>query len=155
VKEKGYTFKFCKKQYLKTDFQNPNKMTAKNYFIADAIISLIFGVVLTFIPDYLAKLYLTNPSWLNEGAKVVAECFGTLNISFAVAYWSARNAGPSRGRRALLIVGFFANLFLVIVTAKAIFSNVETNAAWATVVQTLAFTAWSGLLLMKEPESEA
>lgn len=130
-------------------------MSAKNYFIAQAIISLTFGLVLTFVPELLGKLYLADPSWLNDGAKFIANCFGTLLISVAVAYWATRNAGVSIGRRALLIVAFLSNLFLAIATTKAILTNVETSAAWGTVIQTLIFGTWSGLLLMKEKVIES
>ncbi len=130
-------------------------MNPKIYFIAQAIICLTFGLGLTFVPDLLGKLYLTDPNWINEGAKFIAICFGTLLISNAIANWSTRNAEMSIGRRAFLISGFLSNVFLAIVTTNAILTNIETSAAWGTVIQTIIFGIWSGLLLMKEKVSES
>jgi hypothetical protein len=125
-------------------------MNTKNYFIVQSINGLIFGIALTFFSDYMAKQYLTDASWMNEGTKIVAKCYGTILLSFAVAFWSARNAGLSIGRRAMLIIPFLSNVALVILLPIAIFANVETSFAWVTVTISIILAVWGGLLLMKE-----
>ena len=46
-------------------------MNAKNLFTFVAIVVLLFGLGLTFAPNFMGDQYLTNPAWINEGTKLV------------------------------------------------------------------------------------
>jgi hypothetical protein len=125
-------------------------MNTKNYFTFEAVICLLFGITLTFTPDYLGREYFTDPTWINNGTKLVAQGYGTLLLACAVANWSCRNAELSVGRRALLLLAVVSNVLLLIVHPMAIMSNIETAFTWGTVLICLISAIWGGMLLMKE-----
>ncbi|MBD2701751.1 hypothetical protein IC229_13960 [Spirosoma sp. BT702] len=122
-------------------------MNIKNLFSTVSLICLSFGVTLAFFPDYIGNQYLTDPSWINPGAKLVAQGYGTLLIAFAVACWYGRGAEPSLGRRAMIVLILLSDLALVIVHSLAIINKVETPIAWVTVFISVVLTVWSGMLL--------
>ena len=78
-------------------------MNAKNLFTFVAVIVSLFGLGLTFAPEFMAGQYLTNPAWLNDGVKLVAQGYGTQLIAYAVACWYVRNAVSSFGGREMFL----------------------------------------------------
>ncbi|HLO44148.1 MAG TPA: hypothetical protein VK175_07440 [Leadbetterella sp.] len=127
-------------------------MNTKNFFTVEAIICLIFGIALFFFPDFLGQEYLTNPDWTNEGSKIVAQGYGSMLLAVAIANWLARKSGPSIARHALVVLGTFANIFLIIIHTMAIFGGVETAFAWGTVVMALILAIWGLTLIPKEKD---
>lgn len=125
-------------------------MTTKLFFTAEAIICLLFGISLTFMADTLVTEYFTDASWLNAGLRVVATAYGTLLLACAVAYWTVRSSGPSDGRKALVLLSLVSNACLVVLHTKSILGGVETAFTWGTVIMCAAFTAWAGMILMKD-----
>lgn len=125
-------------------------MNAKNLFTVVAIICLFFGLTLAFATNYMGSQYLTNPSWVNEGAKVVAQGYGSFLIAVAVACWYMRNAGPSIGRKAMLLFLLLSNLALIVIHSMAVFNGVETTVAWVQVLIALIIAGWSGMLFRQE-----
>lgn len=125
-------------------------MNTKNFFTVEAIICLLFGIALFFFPDFLGKEYLTNPDWTNEASKLVGKGYGSLLLAVAIANWLARNSGPSMARHALVVLGTFANIFLIIIHSMAILGGVETAFAWGTVIMALILAIWGLMLIPKE-----
>lgn len=127
-------------------------MTTKNFFMAEAVLCLLFGIALFFFPVFLGSEYLTNPDWTNEASKIVGKGYGSLLIAVAIANWLTRNSGPSKARHAMVVLGTFANIFLVIIHTMAILGGVETNFTWGTVVLVLIMGIWGLILLPKEKD---
>jgi hypothetical protein len=125
-------------------------MNTKNFFTLEVINCLVFGIALFFFPDFLGKEYLTNPEWINEGTKIVAKGYGSLLLALGIAFWLARNSGPSIARHALVVLGTFSNIFLIIIHSMAILGGVETAIAWGTVVMALILAIWGLMLIPKE-----
>lgn len=125
-------------------------MNTKNLFTAVAIVCLLFGITLTFIPDYIGNQYLTDPTMINSGTRLVAQSYGSSLIAIAVALGYSRGAGPSVARKGLVFFVLLSNLALIIIDTMGILNGVETGAAWLTVVISVVFVGWSGLLLGKE-----
>jgi hypothetical protein len=126
-------------------------MNAKNLFTVVAILCLLFGLGLTFAPNFMGEQYLTNPSWINEGAKLLAQGWGSLLMVTGVACWYIRNAGPSLGRKVMLLFSLLSNLALIVIHLMAILNRVETSLAWVQVLMALIIAGWAGMLFRQEP----
>lgn len=121
-------------------------MNAKNLFTFVAVVVLLFGLGLTFAPEFMAGQYLTNPSLLNDGVKLVAQGYGTHLIAYAVGCWYVRNAGSSLGGKVMLLTVLLSNLGLIVVHTMAVLNGVEKATGWGQVLLSLVLVAWSGML---------
>ncbi len=122
-------------------------MNTKNLFITEAFVCLLFGVALTFMPDYIGNQYLTDPSWINPATKTVGQGFGTVLIAIAIACWYGRKAGPSLSRQALLLLLLLNNVAQIIIHPLAIINHVETPAAWVSFLISIGIAGWAGMFL--------
>ncbi|WP_020604158.1 hypothetical protein [Spirosoma spitsbergense] len=121
-------------------------MNAKNLFTFVAVIVSLFGLGLTFAPDFMAGQYLTNPSWMNDGAKLVAQGWGTTLIAYAAGCWYVRNDGSSSGGKVMLLLVLLSNLALIVIHTLAVLNGVEKAIGWGQVLLSLVLVAWSGML---------
>lgn len=121
-------------------------MNAKNLFTFVAVIVSLFGLGLTFTPTFMADQYLTNSAWMNQGAKLVAQGWGTTLIAYAVCCWYVRDAGSSSGGKVMLLFVLLSNLALVIIHTLAVLNEVEKAIGWGQVLLALVLAVWSGML---------
>lgn len=121
-------------------------MNAKNLFTFVAVVVLLFGLGLTFAPDFMGAQYLTNPSWINDGTKFIAQGWGTHLIAYAVACWYVRDGGSSSGGRVMLLFVLLSNLALVVIHTVAVLNGVEKASGWGNVLLSLVLVIWSGML---------
>ncbi|HLL95348.1 MAG TPA: hypothetical protein VK404_10260 [Spirosoma sp.] len=121
-------------------------MNAKNLFTFVAVIVLLYGLGLTFAPDFMGEQYLTNPSWVNDGTKLLAQGYGTHLIAYAVACWYVRNAGSSSGGKVMLLSVLLSNLALIVIHTMAVLNGVEKATAWGQVLLSFLLIVWSGKL---------
>ena len=121
-------------------------MNTKNLFTFVAVIVSLFGLGLTFAPDFMAGQYLTNPSWMNDGAKLVAQGWGTTLIAYAAGCWYVRNDGSSSGGKVMLLLVLLSNLALIVIHTMAVLNGVEKAIGWGQVLLSLILVAWSGML---------
>ena len=125
-------------------------MNTKNLFTAVAVVCLLFGVTMAFMPDYIGNEYLADPTMINAGTRMVAQGYGTCLIAIAVALGYSRDAAPSVARKGLLFFILLSDLALIVIHTMAILNGVEKPTAWLTVVISVIFVGWSGLLLGRE-----
>ncbi|WP_128545135.1 hypothetical protein [Larkinella soli] len=125
-------------------------MQPKLLFSTVGIICMLFGISLTFTPDLMGDQYLTNPQWINAGARFVAQGWGTTLFAVGMACWYARNAGPSLGRKAMILFILVSNLALVVISSIAVLNGVETALGWAQALLAAGLAAWSGMLFRQE-----
>ncbi|WP_128547786.1 hypothetical protein [Larkinella soli] len=118
-------------------------MNTKNLFTFVAIIVSLFGLGLTFAPEFMAGQYLTNPSLMNDSTKLVAQSYGTQLIAYALACWFVRNDGSSLGGRVMLLSVFLSNLALIIIHTMAVLNGVEKATGWGQVLLSLVLVVWS------------
>jgi hypothetical protein len=130
-------------------------MNTKNLFTAVAVVCLLFGITLAFMPDYMGSQYLTDPTLINPVVRMLGQDYGFCLIAVAVALGYSRNAAPSVARKGLLLFILLSNLFLILVHTMAVLNGIEKATAWLTVVISIVFAVWSGLLLSKENRSLA
>lgn len=121
-------------------------MNAKNLFTFVAVVVSLFGLGLTFAPDFMGEQYLTNPSWINDGAKLLAQGWGTTLIAYAVGCWYVRDAGSSSGGKVMLLFVLLSNLALIVIHTLAVLNGVEKAIGWGQVLLSVVLVVWSGML---------
>lgn len=130
-------------------------MNTKNLFTFVAVVVILFGLGLTFAPDFMAEQYLTNPAWVNDGVKLVAQGYGTQLIAYGTACWYVRNAGSSLGGKAMLLSVLLSNLPLIVIHTVAVLNGVEKATGWGQVILALVLVVWSGMLFRQTDRAVA
>jgi hypothetical protein len=128
-------------------------MTIKNLFIFDAIVCLLFGLPCMFIPQALAKFFLTDPA-LTDGAIALSRSYGIILTGGAIGLLSARNSVPSAARRGFLIFIVIAGTLTSINLIHAVLTGIDSTNGWLGIIPTLVVTIWGILLLPKEKVSK-
>lgn len=116
-------------------------MTVKNLFIFDAIVCLVFGLPFIFIPQDLAKLFLTDPA-LTDGAITTFCNYGIMLSCAAIGLLLARNAMPSTARKGLLIFIATAGTLTSINLIYAVLSGIENCKGWLGIIPTIIICIW-------------
>lgn len=130
-------------------------MNTRNLFTFVAVVVLLFGLGLTFAPDFMAGQYLTNPAWMNAGVKLLAQGYGTQLIAYAAACWYVRNDASSTGGRAVLLSVLLSNLALIVIHTMAVLNGVEKATGWGQVLLAFVLVVWSGMLMQQRSATVA
>lgn len=127
-------------------------MNCRNLFTAVAVVCTFYGLTLIVAPEDMAHQYLTNPVWINDGLRLLAQLHGAFLLAFALTCWYVRNAEPSPGRRAMLLLLLLSNSAFVVVHLVAMSRGVETPFGWVPVMISGAVAGCSGRLFRQEQE---
>lgn len=125
-------------------------MTTKNFFTYQAILNLIFGIPLLFVPQMLTDMYGTPHTDTTGTVETLSRAYGTALIGLGVCAFMVRQAQPSLARNAFLFATFVSGLLTIIVHVRAINLGFENYTGWVTVLLLVVLVVWSGLLVSKE-----
>lgn len=125
-------------------------MTAKNFFLCQALLNASFGLELLLMPQMLVDMYGSQKSDVSGTFDLVARSYGTLLTSLGIMAFLMRDTKPSLARYFYLLGTTIASVLVTGVHLKAIFQGVENNLAWIIVLSTSIIMVWSGLLVSKE-----
>jgi hypothetical protein len=106
-------------------------MKLSTLMVINSIIAFVFGIAFVVIPWQVLSLYGTQPS---PELNYVSQLFGGALLGFAVLTWTARNAGESDARKAIVKALFIGDGVGFIVALIAQLNNVVNNLGWSTVV---------------------
>lgn len=105
-------------------------MKLGNLFAVNAVIAGLFGLGFVFAPaQVLAQYGLT----LDAGLSVIAQLFGAALIGYAILTWSARSAGASDARRAIVLALFVSNAIGFVLALMAQLKGLVNSLGWSTV----------------------
>jgi len=128
-------------------------MNSKNYLIAEAIISILFGIALFIMPDQFLQGYMNEGDSLGAVARAVARAYGGILFGAGIIAWQNRHAQGAV--RKSLLTGF-----LVIALTGGISSLIElipgnvSSMGWSTVGICVFLAIWA-LLLLFQKEKQA
>jgi hypothetical protein len=112
-------------------------MSIKTLMIITAIVALVFGILFVIIPGQFLSLYGTSP---DAPTKYIGQLFGAALLGFALLTWSAKNAGDSEARKAIVLTLFVSDGIGFIVALIGQLNNVMNQLGWSTVVIYLLLT---------------
>jgi hypothetical protein len=105
-------------------------MKLGNLFTVNAVIACLFGLGFVFAPaKVLAQYGLT----VDAGFGLVAQLFGAALLGYAILTWSARKAGDSDARRAIVLALFVSNAVGFVLALMAQLKGLVNTLGWSTV----------------------
>ena len=128
-------------------------MTVKNLFICDAIVCLLFGLPLIFNAQVLANTFLLDPA-LTDGAITTFRSYGIILSGGGIALLCARNALPSKARRAFLVFIAISGTFTAINNIHAVVTGIANNNEWGVIIAIAIISVWAVILFVKEKVGE-
>jgi hypothetical protein len=106
------------------------QMKLGNLFVVNAVIAGLFGLGFVFVPAQLLAQYGLE---VNAGFALIAQLFGAALIGYAVLTWSARTAGESDARRAIVFALFIGDAVAFVLALMAQLKGLVNNLGWSTV----------------------
>ena len=105
-------------------------MKIGNLLVVNAVIACLFGLGFVFAPaKVLAQYGLT----VDAGFGLVAQLFGAALLGYAILTWSARKAGESDARRAIVLALFVSNAVGFVLALMAQLKGLVNTLGWSTV----------------------
>lgn len=105
-------------------------MKLGNLFAVNAVIAGLFGLAFVFAP---ARLLAQYGLVVDAGFGLVAQLFGAALVGYAILTWSARNAGESDARRAIVLALFVSNALGFVLALMAQLKGLVNSLGWSTV----------------------
>lgn len=129
-------------------------MTFRNLLSIKAIVCLVFGVQLLFVPSFLLGILGTT---VGDGGMLMARFYGAALIGTLVLTWSARDVADSEARHPILLDLLVYDAIGFILATIAVLTGVFNALGWGIVFVYLFITAGSAYLLRKraiEPKEQ-
>jgi hypothetical protein len=120
-------------------------MSFRTLLVIKAIVCILFGPILLFVPGLLFNLLGTS---LGAGGSFTAREYGAAMFGTLMLTWFARNVAEARARHAILLDLFVYDGIGFVVTLLSVVSGVLNPLGWGIVVVYLFFTLGSGYLLL-------
>jgi hypothetical protein len=120
-------------------------MSFKTFLVIKAIVCLVFGPILLFVPGVLFRLLGTS---LGAGGFFTAREYGAALFGTMVLTWVARSVGERRARHAILLDLFVYDGIAFVATLVSVISGVLNPLGWGIAFVYLFFTLGSGYLLL-------
>ena len=118
---------------------------------ANAVIAGLFGIAFVLFPARLLAIYGVS---VDAPFALVGQLFGTALLGYALLTWTARNAGASDARGAIVLALFVSDVIGFIVALIAQLRNVVNQVGWSTVAIYLLLALGFGYFQIKKPASE-
>jgi hypothetical protein len=119
--------------------------------VINTIIAGIFGISFIVIPWQVLSLYGVEP---NPQLNYVGQLFGAALFTFALLTWSARKAGDSDARKAIVMALFIGDGIGFIIALLAQLGGVVNALGWSTVVIYLFLALGFGYFQVTKTKSE-
>lgn len=125
-------------------------MKLKTLMILKFVVCLVFAVLLLIVPKFLLTLMGGSPG---PTGLVMAREYGAALVGSMLLTWYARDAGPSKARRAIVLDLFIYDAVGIFVILSALLSGVLNWLGWGIVVIYVFFTAGYGYFWFTEKQA--
>jgi len=117
----------------------------------NTVIAGLFGLAFVVVPVRLLSFYGVTA---DVSLAYVAQLFGAALLGFALLTWSARNAGDSEARRAIVLALFVSEAIGFVVALIAQLRIAVNAIGWSTVAIYLLLALGFGYFQFKKPATE-
>ena len=125
-------------------------MKLSTLFTINAIVAFLFGLTFVLVPGTAMSFYGIT---LSLGGIIVAQLFGACLLGYAVLTWSARNAGESEARNAIVLAMFLSETIGFIVALLGQLSGAVNSLGWSTVLLYLVLALGFGYFQFMKPST--
>ena len=122
-------------------------MTFKTVMILKAIVCLVFGLLLLFVPGHLLGLLALS---FGSGAALMTRLYGACLMGNLMLTWFGRNAEKSPARKAIMLHLFVYDAIGMVATLVFQLSGCLSAFGWGVVFIYFLFTVGFGYLLIQE-----
>ncbi|MFN8451402.1 MAG: hypothetical protein U0521_23165 [Anaerolineae bacterium] len=106
-------------------------MTARNLFIVNSIVAIVFGLAFILIPDPVLKLYAVE---LNAQGLFVSQLFGAALVGFALITWLLRDVDDVGIKQSVMLALFVSDAIGFVLSLIAQLNSLANALGWSTVV---------------------
>ena len=125
-------------------------MKLSTLFTINAIVAFLFGLTFVLVPGTAMSFYGIT---LSLGGIIVAQLFGASLLGYAVLTWSARNAGESEARNAIVLAMVLSETIGFIVALLGQLSGAVNGLGWSTVLIYLVLALGFGYFQFMKPST--
>ena len=125
-------------------------MKLSTLFTINAIVAFLFGLTFVLVPGTAISFYGIT---LSLGGTIVAQLYGASLLGYAVLTWSARNAGESEARNAIVLAMFLSETIGFIVALLGQLSGAVNSLGWSTVLIYLVLALGFGYIQFMKPST--
>ena len=112
-------------------------MKLSTYATITAIVALLYGVGLLFIPAKFTENYGVS---MDAAGLLMTRLLGALMTSQAILFWVNRNIPASeKAWNGILLASVFYNVANVVISLTAVLNNVVNSMGWSTVILSAIF----------------
>lgn len=122
-------------------------MNSKNFFIAEAVISILFGIALLLIPEGFLSSYMNDGDSLGPVARGVARAYGGILAGVGIIAWQNRFA-QGAVRKNLLLGLIVINLTAGVAYLIELINSQVNSMAWTSVGICAVLGIWALVLLI-------
>lgn len=123
-------------------------MKLGNLFAVNAVIAGLFGLAFIFAPGPVLARYGAT---VDAHFAHVAQLFGAALFGYALLTWSARNAGDSEARRAIVLALFVGDAIGLVISLMGQIRGPVNSLGWSTVAIYLLLTIGFGYFIFATP----
>jgi len=125
-------------------------MKLSTLFTFNAIVSLLFGLTFILVPETAMSFYGAT---LSPGEVLIARLFGGTLLGISVLTWSARNAGDSDARKAIILSRFVCETLGFIAALIGQLAGAVNALGWSTVAIYFVFALAFGYFQFMKPST--
>jgi hypothetical protein len=119
-------------------------------FIINAIIAVLFGLALVFIPTPMMSLFGVT---LNDGGLFSTRVLGAAYLAIAIISWLVRNSPSSSELRAIVLAFLVSNTISFIIAVIYKLQGVSNALGWITVLIYLLMGLGFGYFYFVKPKT--
>jgi hypothetical protein len=108
-------------------------MKLKTLMIINAIVAIVFGVFFVIVPSQVYSLYGHELGEVMDVLNYMGQLFGAALIGFGLLTWTARDAGESEARKAIVLALLVSDGIAFVVALIGQINNVVNILGWSTV----------------------
>ncbi len=130
--------------------EGENLMKLSILFTINAIVAFVFGLTFVLVPETSISLYDIT---LSPGGVIITRLLGAAFLGYSVLTWSARNAGESEARQAIVLTLVISDTIGFIVALLGQLSGVVNALGWSTVAIYLLLALGFGYFQFMKPSA--
>ena len=105
-------------------------MKLRNLLVINAIVALVYGIILVLTPATMLSLHSVTQG---PGEKLMGQYFGSALIAIGLLTWFARDVADSEAQRAIILALLISDVIGVIVSVLGTVSGVMSAVGWSAV----------------------
>lgn len=123
-------------------------MRLKTFMVVNAIVAVIVGLLLIFIPSAIMRMFGMTP---DQGMDLDGQLFGSELILMGLVAWFARDISELKYERRIYAAFTIANLISLVISIVGVASRNFNAVGWIAILAYLCLTVGYGIGWLSQP----